>query len=327
MQEALTVGRIFSENRNKLKLKAVNGAVGCNNIVTTAKLNRPGVELTGFWRYFDKDRIQMFGLKEKKYLSTLSEEQIKEIFAKLFSYRIPAALFAHRTEPPPYIVDLANRHNVALMKSPILTMELGGLLMDYLAWNLAPTTIVHGSLVDVYGVGLLITGRSGIGKSEIALDLVERGHRLVADDVVRLTRRADNVIIGKPVELLKHHIEVRGLGIIDLKSIFGIRAIREQKRLEVQVELMDWSKTETYERIGAEENYAKILDVDIPLVKLPIYPGKNITVICEVIALNHMVKVVVGKNSAREFEKRLMARIKEKARQERLQIYLKKDFE
>jgi len=180
--------------------------------------------------------------------------------------------------------------------------------------------------VDVYGVGLLLTGRSGIGKSEIALDLVERGHRLVADDVVKIIRRADNVIIGTGMELLEYHIEVRGLGIVDVRRIFGVRAIRKQKRLEVQVELVDWSQNEAYERVGADENYRKILGVDTPLIRLPIYPGKNITVIAEVIALNHVLKFL-GRNSAREFEKKLKARIMQKSRNHDLDQYLKKDFE
>ena len=326
MQELLTVGRIYKDNRSKLKLKCVNGKIGHDRIVNSPKLNRPGLELTGFWEYFDKSRIQLFGMKEKHYLNSVSKEFIKATFKKLFASGIPAAIFAHRTQPSEIVIELANKYGVALFKTSMLTTQFGSFLMYYLDWNLAPSTTVHGSLVDVYGIGVLFTGRSGIGKSEIALDLVERGHRLVADDVVKLTKRADNFIMGSGLQLLEHYIEVRGIGIVDVRNIFGIRAVRQQKRVEVQVELEDWDKEENYERIGANEKYVNILDIDIPLIKLPIYPGKNITVIAEVIALNHLQKFM-GKNSAKEFEKKLKARIKEKIRQEELEKYLKQDYE
>ena len=326
MQELLTVGKIYKDNHSKLKLKCINGEIGHDRIVTSPKLNRPGLELTGFWEYFDKSRIQMFGMKEKHYLNSVTEEFIKLTFGKLFAFGIPAAIFAHRTQPPEIAIKLAKKYGVALFKTSMLTMQFGSFLMYYLDWNLAPSITVHGSLVDVYGVGVLFTGRSGIGKSEIALDLVERGHRLVADDVVKLTKRADNFIMGSGTKLLEHYIEVRGIGIVDVRSIFGIRAVRQQKRVEVQVELEDWNKEEDYERIGANEKYINVLDIDIPLIKLPIYPGKNITVIAEVIALNHLQKFM-GRNSAKEFEKKLKAKIKEKIRQDELQKYLKQDYE
>jgi HPr kinase/phosphorylase len=326
MAEVLTIGQIYNDNRSKLKLHCINGDIGHDRVVTSTKMNRPGLELTGFWEYFDNRRIQVIGLKEKHYCNTLSEEKLGCTFEKLFKSKIPALVFAHRVQPPKIVIELAKRNRVALFKTSMLTSDFISFLVDYLDWELAPSVIVHGSLVDVYGVGLLFTGRSGIGKSEIALDLVERGHRLVADDVVKLIRRADNVIIGKSVELLEHNIEVRGLGIINVQSIFGIRAIRQQKRLEVQVELVDWSETENYERIGTTGQYTNVLDVNIPLVKLPIYPGKNITVISEVIALNHILKVM-GKDAAKDFQKKLLSKIKEKSKMNELQIYLKKDFE
>lgn len=326
MPENITVEKIYRDNQKKLRLKSIGENLGSERFVVSTQVNRPGLELSGFWEYFDKNRIQIFGLKEKHYLNSVPEDRIKSTFKKLFSYGIPAAIFAHRTRPSEMIVELANKYNIPLFLSSILTNELGALIMDYLSWHLAPSMIVHGSLVDVYGVGLLFTGRSGIGKSEVALDLVERGHRLVADDVIRLIKRAENVIIGSGLEILEHHIEVRGIGIIDVNSIFGVRAIRQQKRVEVQVELEDWSKVEDYERIGADENYTKILGVDIPLIKLPIFPGKNITVIAEVIALNQLLKVI-GKNAAKEFEEKLRTKIKEKRTLEKMQKYLNKDYE
>ncbi|HTM58480.1 MAG TPA: HPr(Ser) kinase/phosphatase, partial [Candidatus Udaeobacter sp.] len=183
----------------------------------------------------------------------------------------------------------------------------------YLDLMFAPQTSVHGSLVDVYGVGLLFTGASGIGKSECALDLVERGHRLVADDVVTITRRHGDVLIGSGNQLLRHHMEIRGLGIIDVQAIFGIRSIRLQKRVEVEVNLREWSASEDYERVGLDDRKTAILGVEIPLVQVPITPGKNITVIAEVIALNYLVKVTGGYSPAERLNQHLIEIMKRKS--------------
>ena len=326
MQEPLTVGKLFKDNRKVFKLKRFTETVGFDRVVTSSKINRPGLELTGFWKYFDKSRIQIIGRKENMYFRTLSEDERRKVLKKLFASGTPAIIFAHGAKPPEFSLEIAQENNIALLTTPMLTSNLVGRLMDYLDWNLAPSTIVHGSLVDVFGVGLLLTGRSGIGKSEVALDLVERGHRLVADDIVKIIRRADNVIIGTSNEFLEHHMEVRGLGIVDVRNLFGIQAIRQQKRVEVQVELVEWDDDTSYERIGAVDKHVKILEVDTPIVKLPIYPGKNITVIAEVIAMNHLLKFM-GKNSARDFEKKLAAKIRKKSQISTIEQYLKKDFE
>jgi HPr kinase/phosphorylase len=326
MHDPLTVGKIYKDNRQKFKLKRYNNSVGYERVVTSSKLNRPGLELAGFWKYFDKSRTQIIGKKENMYLLTLPEKELRKIITKLCSSGTPAIIFAHSAKPSDVFLEVARENNVALFSTLMLTSNLVGRLMDYLDWNLAPSTIVHGSLVDVYGVGLLLTGRSGIGKSEVALDLVERGHRLVADDIVKIIRRADNVIIGTSNEFLGHHMEVRGLGIVDVRQMFGIQAIRQQKRVEVQVELVEWDDDANYERIGAKVKHVKILEVNTPLVNLPIYPGKNITVIAEVIAMNHLLKFM-GKNVAKDFEKKLAAKIRKKSRVAMLEQYLKKDFE
>ncbi|RKY61213.1 MAG: HPr(Ser) kinase/phosphatase [Candidatus Neomarinimicrobiota bacterium] len=326
MQEPLSVGKLYKDNQRVFKLKRYNNTVGFDRIIGSSKLNRPGLELTGFWKYFDKTRIQIIGRKESIYLKTLSENDRRAILTKLYSSDIPAIIFAHGAKPPEFSLEIARKNNLAVLSTTMLTSNLVGRMMDYLDWNLAPSTIVHGTLVDVYGVGLLLTGRSGIGKSEVALDLVERGHRLVADDIVKIIRRADNVIIGTSNEILEHHMEVRGLGIVDVRNLFGIQAIRQQKRVEVQVELVEWDDHSSYERIGAVDKHVKILEVNTPIVKLPIYPGKNITVIAEVIAMNHLLKYM-GENSARNFEKKLAAKIRKKTHLSELQQYLKKDFE
>ncbi|PIS30379.1 MAG: HPr(Ser) kinase/phosphatase [Candidatus Marinimicrobia bacterium CG08_land_8_20_14_0_20_45_22] len=326
MENYLTVENLFKDNRKKLRLSRINDGVGQERLIKSSKMNRPGLELSGFWDYFDKARIQLFGMKEKKYLDTLSEDGRISIFTKLFSTEIPAAIFAHGTKPFPEAISFANTHNISLMSTPLTTSHIVSQMMDYLDWHLAPTTVIHGSLVDVYGVGILFTGRSGIGKSEITLDLVERGQRLVADDLVKIIRRADNVIIGTGLENHEHLLEIRGLGIVDVKSVFGIRAIRQQKRIEVLVELLDWDENMAYERVGATQKSTKILGVAASYIKLPIYPGKNITVIAEVIALNHILNFM-GKNAAKEFQKKLLATIRKKTQQNDLESYLKKDYE
>lgn len=327
MELPLDVARIYRENRKPLKMRLLNDHIGHERIVTSSKLNRPGLELGGFWGSFDPHRIQIIGQGEDRLLKTKTDEQLYEIFDQLLVPEVPLLIFAHGAKPPDCALKIARQRNIALLKSGVVTTYLVAHLLDYLDWELAPSTIVHGSLVDVYGVGLLITGRSGIGKSEVALDLVERGHRLVADDMVKIIRRADNVIIGtRGTELLEHNLELRGLGIVDVREIFGIRAIRQQKRIEVQVELLDWESITDYERIGSHTTTTEILGVEIPLVKLPINPGKNITVIAEVIALNHILKYM-GKNASQELERKIAARIRLKTRLNELQRYLKKDFE
>ena len=324
---SLTVEKVFKDNKEKLKLHLLNTGGNMTNEVVSTRLNRPGLELTGFWEYFQKERIPIFGMKEYKYLKTVSDDHTKKVFTKLFSSGVSCAIFAHGTKPDKFIIDLADLYRVPLFCTETLTVDATRILVDYLGWELAPRKVVHGTLVDVYGVGLLITGRSGIGKSEIALDLVERGHRLVSDDSVNIIRRADNVLIGTGRELLEHHLEIRGIGIINIANMFGVRGIRKQKRIEVQISLEDWDENKQYERIGAVEVHENILGVDIPMVKLPIFPGKNITVIAETIALNHMLKVY-GKNAAKEFEKILEMKIQEKRRRQNVvENYLKEDYE
>ncbi|MFQ5453940.1 MAG: HPr(Ser) kinase/phosphatase, partial [Candidatus Zixiibacteriota bacterium] len=224
---------------------------------------------------------------------------------------------------PLELIEASDKYETSVFSSRLTTAELSNRLSAYLDHIFAPSINVHGTLVDVYGVGLLYTGKSGIGKSEVALDLVERGHRLVVDDVVKIIRTAPDVIIGTGSELLGHHMEIRGVGIIDIEELFGIRSIRLQKRIEVEVNLTFWSETEDYERLGVEDKKTSILGVHIPVIKVPISPGKNITVISEVIAMNHMLKVY-GENSAVEFTKKLSQTL---SRQSMSKDYLESDFE
>ncbi|MCF7884887.1 MAG: HPr(Ser) kinase/phosphatase [Candidatus Marinimicrobia bacterium] len=328
MSKSVTVKQLFQNNKEELRLIKENGKIGFDRKIKTPKLNRPGLELTGFWQHFRDDRILLFGMKEDCYLKTLSRERKRKLFEKLFMTDIPAAIFAHSVAVPEEARDMARKYNIGIFTTTFLTTQLNKFIMDYLDWELAPSVTKHGTLVDVYGVGILFTGKSGIGKSEVALDLIERGHRLVSDDSVKIIRRADNVIIGMQPgsKLLRHHLEVRGLGIIDAPRMFGVRSIRTQKRVEVEVRLEIWDEDKNYERLGLDSRQSRILDVSVPMVELPIVPGKNITVIAETIAMNHMLKVY-GKDSASEFDRRLEMAIKNKTKRKQVVNYLKKDYE
>ena len=321
---SITVEKMYVSRRRDLELTLLSGSDAARQkVISTAELHRPGLALTGFFERFTNRRIQVLGETEIAYLNHLNKDDLAEVARGLFNYDIPMLIISKGIAPPLEFLEAANSSNTAIFSSRLTTAELTTRLSAFLDSIFAPTINVHGTLVDVYGVGLLYTGKSGIGKSEVALDLVERGHRLVADDVIKVTRVAPDVIIGSGSELLGHHMEIRGVGIIDIEELFGIRAIRMQKRIEVEVRLTLWSETEAYERLGVDDVNTTILGASIPLVNVPISPGKNITVISEVIAMNHMLKVY-GENSAVEFTKKLSQRL---SRQSQTLDYLEADFE
>lgn len=320
----ITVEKLTESRKQDLDLTLLtSNSDGLKKIISNPELHRPGLALTGFYERFASKRVQILGETEATYLSQLSEDRLKEISRKMFDYGLPLVIITKGIAPPEGFIKAADLSGTCVFSSKLTTAELTTKLSAYLDHLFAPSIMVHGSLMDVYGVGLLYTGKSGIGKSEIALDLVERGHRLVADDVVKITRAAPDVLIGNSSELLGHHMEIRGIGIIDIEELFGIRAIRLQKRIEVEVNLTLWSETEEYERLGLEDKKTKVLGVEIPIVRVPISPGKNITVISEVIAMNHMQKVY-GENAALEFTKKLSQTL---SRQSVTKDYLESDFE
>jgi HPr kinase/phosphorylase len=246
----------------------------------------------------------VFGETEMTYLHSIQEEEARVRLDLLFEHDIPAVFVSKAQEVPDYFVEAATRHGVPVLRSARSTKEVYRLLKPFLERALAPSTTLHGSLASVYGVGLLFRGHSGVGKSECVLDLVERGHRLVADDLVVVTRQGNDVLIGKGHELQGHHMEIRGIGIIDVSKLFGVRAIRQQKRIEVIVNLEIWDHERDYSRTGLEEEFEDVLGVQIPRVTVPLNPGKNITVISEVVAMNHLLKFS-GVNSADAFDRKL----------------------
>jgi len=320
----ITVEKLYQNRKRDLELTLIAGGdKSLKRTVTNSGLHRPGLALAGYFERFPHERIQIMGETEIAFVETLSDDHIAATCDRIFAAGIPLVIIAKGITPPAEFSRAADRHRIAVFSSRLTTAELIARLAAHLDQLFAPWTNVHGTLVDVYGVGLLYTGKSGIGKSEVALDLVERGHRLVADDVCKVTRVAPDVLIGISSELLGHHMEVRGVGIIDIEELFGIRAIRLQKRIEVEVRLTLWSETEDYERLGIEEQTTTVLGVSIPILNVPISPGKNITVISEVIAMNHMLKVY-GENSAVELSKKLAQRL---SRKSTTQDYLESDFE
>jgi HPr kinase/phosphorylase len=311
--QTLSVARLFEEQRQELQFEQLTETLASRVEITVSDINRPGMALMGFVENFLPERVQILAQTEMSYLATLPPSDVREAIDRLFRFTMPCIIVCKGLQVPPYLVQCANRAQVPILRTPQSTTPFIHLLTAYLDHMFAPQVSVHGSLVDVYGVGLLFTGRSAIGKSETALDLVERGHRLVADDVVTITRRHGDLLIGSGNQLLRHHMEIRGLGIIDVQSIFGIRAIRLQKRVEVEVNLVEWSNEVDYERTGLDERRTGILGVEIPLVHIPIFPGKNITVIAEVVALNYLVKVTGGYSPAERLNRHLLELMKRKS--------------
>lgn len=319
----LTVEQLLKEKKDFLELNLLteNGQLG--RIIPNNEIHRPGLALAGFTRRFAHKRTQVLGETELAFLADKSAAERKHIIESLMEFEIPCIVVTKGIDPPLELIEIANLKGVPVLQTYLTTTDFISRLSAYLDSHFSPSVTIHGTLVDVYGVGLLYTGKSGIGKSECALDLVERGHRLVADDMVKLSRRAPEVVVGSGSELLGHHMEIRGVGIIDVEKLFGIRCIRLQKRVEVEVRLVPWEEAEEYERLGIEDKFTRILGVEIPVVVVPLSPGKNITVISEVIAMNHMLKVY-GHNPAQEFSRRLS---EELTRRSLTAEYLESDYE
>ena len=314
--EKITVKQFYHDNRKTLKLKLLSGKKGFKKEIHDKDVHRPGLALAGFVDLFTYQRIQICGNTEIQYLKGLTPGKRDKALHKMFPFDIPCIIVTEDNDLPSEFIPLADEFGICVFLTPFATTKAVQLLAEYLDEHFAPKIHMHGSLVDVYGIGILFTGRSGIGKSEVALDCVARGHRLVADDVVTVVRRTGGVLIGMGNPTLGYHMEIRGLGIIDVQTIYGIRGIRRQKRIEVQVELVDWDNSEKYERLGLEETTIKILDEKIPLIRLPIFPGKNITVITEVIALDRLLKLY-GHHAALKFEESVIRQINNKHRSRR----------
>lgn len=294
-----------------LQMRLVAGSDGLDKEIRVGDINRPGLTLAGFYEFFAYDRIQIFGLGESAFLRRLSLDERRAVLEKFFSYEVLCCIFTHNEEPDPLFVEFADRKGVPVFVTQRDTTKFTTSLVLFMNEAFAPSVSLHGTFVDVYGVGVLLLGQSGVGKSECALELVERGHRFIADDTVIIQRIDETILMGSGSPLLKHHIEIRGLGIINIKEIFGISAVRDRKRVELVVNLEVWDQQKEYDRLGLEEKTHTILDIPVPSIMVPVRPGRNIPIIVETAALNERLKKL-GVYSARELDQRIKDYLKKK---------------
>lgn len=320
MPATFLLEELFRSKREPLSLELLTPELDLARECRDQDVSSPGLALAGFVQRFPEGRMQVLGETEMTYLESLDPEVRRERLQTFFSMAFPALFVTKGQDVPEVLLELAREADTPVFRSYLTTKDFFARLKPYLEVVLAPSTTVHGSLADVYGVGLLFIGRSGIGKSECVLDLVERGHRLVADDLVLASRRGHDVLIGEGHELQRHHMEIRGIGIIDVPALFGVQATRQQKRIEVVVQLEEWDDERTYDRTGLDREEAEVLGVRMPKVTIPLNPGKNITVISEVVAMNHLLKYK-GTDTAAEFDRRLRGALLP------VREYLEEDYE
>jgi HPr kinase/phosphorylase len=295
---------IEGEGRIDLQLRLIAGEGGLDKEIKFGEINRPGLALAGFFDYFAYDRIQIFGQGETAYMSQISYEEKLRRYSEFFSYDVLCCIFTHEFIPDKLFLEFAEKKNVPVFLSKRSTTRFITLFVHIIDELFAECVTLHATLVDVFGVGVLLTGKSGVGKSETALELIERGHRLVADDMVIVKKIDESLLMGTGSEILKHHIEIRGIGIVNVREIFGIRSVRNRKRIEMVVLLEEWDSTKEYDRLGLDEKTYNILDIEVPYITVPVRPGRNIPVIVETAALNQRLKKV-GVNSARELDEKI----------------------
>ncbi|MBE7012877.1 MAG: HPr(Ser) kinase/phosphatase [Ruminococcaceae bacterium] len=275
------------------------------NIIVNNEVNRPSLQIAGYFDYFDNTRIQIVGKVELSYLSGMDSSHRRSALEALFRKNIPCVIVTHDMETPGEMIELAEAYNVPLFSSRVSTSRFMSALIAYLNVQLAPEMTTHGVLVEVYGEGVLLLGDSGVGKSETAIELVKRGHRLVADDAVEIRRVSDKALVGSSPEIIRHFIELRGIGIIDVKRIFGIGSVKDSEKIDLVIKLEPWVQGKAYDRLGIETEYETILDISVPALTIPVKPGRNLAVIVEVAAMNNRQRRM-GYNAAEALNKRLM---------------------
>ena len=304
---------------DKTKLVNLTPEIDVSKIrITQPDINRPALQLAGYYQHFDCTRVQVIGFVEYTYLEELEEERKRQMYEQLLSYDIPAVVFSRDLQPDETFLELARKHNVPILSTKVSTSSFMAEAIRWLNVQLAPCMTVHGVLVDVYGEGVLITGESGIGKSEAALELIKRGHRLVTDDAVELRKVSDDTLIGSAPDVTKHFIELRGIGIVDVKALFGASSVKDTQSIDLVIRLEEWDKDKEYDRLGLEETYTEYLGNKVVCHNIPIRPGRNLAVICESAAVNHRQKKM-GYNAAQELYARVqrnLARRREEAEED-----------
>src|SRR5437660_2440236 len=306
--DSIKIEQLLKDRDFDLRLELLAGENGLDRRVVSARIQKPGLALAGFTEHIHKDRLQVFGNTEISYLATLTEAQQQERIHALFNLPIACMVVTKNLPVSEMMKREAEVAKVPLARSSHLSSTFIENVERFLEEALTASTSMHGVLIDVIGVGVLILGKSGIGKSELALDLVTRGHRLVADDIVDLKKKQGGSVYGWGSEIIKHHMEIRGIGIINIKDLFGVSAVRERKKVEMVVELVEWDDKVEYDRLGVEEQKYSILDIEVPLLVIPVRPGRNLTTIVEVAARNHLLKLQ-GHHSAKEFQEKLSREI------------------
>jgi HPr kinase/phosphorylase len=307
-RDTVTVERLYTDRAEALQLKLMAGATGLKRIIREPTVNRPGLVLAGFTRYFAYKRIQVVGHAEAYYLKSLPPAVRARCYRALFGYKIPCVVFSRSLPPDKLILEAAERANVPLFQTPLLTMKFINLATLSLEMMFAPRGTEMGSMVDILGVGVIIRGESGIGKSESVLALIERGYSLVADDITKVTLVDGREVMGTSAELTRDHMEVRGIGIINVAAMFGVKSIRAEKRVDLVISLRSWNEVQDVDRLGMEQESVKILGVDIPHIVIPVRPGRDLARLIEVAAFQTKLKMS-GHNPAKELNDRLIARM------------------
>ena len=294
------------KEHDSLNLKCIGGRKGLGKEITVQNINRPGLALSGFFESFAFERLQIFGRGETAYLGKLVEDNKNDTIREMFSYPIPCCIFTHNLEPGKPFVEIAEQAECPILQTDLPTSEFCIRIIRILSGVFAPRQSIHGVLVEVYGLGVLILGDSGVGKSETALELIKHGHRLVADDVVDIHCVNGNVLMGTGAnKIIAHHMEIRGMGIINITNLFGVGAIRDRKQIQLVVNLAEWDSKQNYDRIGLEEQTMELLGVNIPRLEIPVKPGRNVPIIIETAAMNERLKQM-GYNAAREFNQNIL---------------------
>ncbi|MDR2841947.1 MAG: HPr(Ser) kinase/phosphatase [Spirochaetaceae bacterium] len=294
------------KEHNSLNLRCVGGRRGLSRKINVAELNRPGLALSGYFDVFQNNRIQVFGRGEHAYLEKLEKENKTETVKKFFTYEIPCCIFTYGMEPPPVLLEEAEKKGCTILETKVDTTEFIIRLLRILTLLFAPEKSIHGVLMEVYGLGVLITGNSGVGKSETALELIKSGHRLVADDVVKISCVNGNTLSGTGAnKIIGHHMEIRGIGVVNITHLFGISAILDRKQIQLAIELEDWNPNKNYNRLGEKEDYMEILGVNITKLTIPVKPGRNTCIIIETAVMNERLKTM-GYNSSKEFQKNIL---------------------
>ena len=289
----------------KMKLENLTPEIDVKGIkITQPDINRPALQMAGYFEHYEATRLQIIGFVEYTYMESMTEERKQKIYNQLLSYPIPCIVFSRELHPDPLFLQISKEKNVPILMTKKATSAFMAEIIRWLNVMLAPCISVHGVLVDVYGEGVLITGESGIGKSEAALELIKRGHRLVSDDVVEIRKVSDDTLIGNAPDITKHFIELRGIGIIDVKTLFGVSSVKDTQSIDLVIRLEDWNKDKEYDRLGLEEEYTDYLGNKVVCHNIPIRPGRNLAIICESAAVNHRQKKM-GYNAAQELYTRV----------------------